>query len=817
MRRFLRFIGSRKAATAFSVLSALAFLALPATGYILRFYSQDLPDYQQLENYEPPIVTRIHAGDGRLLAEYAIEKRMFVPISAIPQQVIEAFIAAEDKRFYTHGGLDYAGIARAAIMNIRNYASGRRPQGASTITQQVAKNFLLSNEVRWERKIKEALLAYRIERAFTKDRIIELYLNEIYLGMGSYGVAMAALKYFDKSLDELSIAEAAFLAALPKAPTNYHPVRFPEAAYGRRAWVIGRMLDEGFITAEEAVHAVIEPIELRARRDGLFFRADYFVEEVRREILSSFGETALYKGGLSVRTTLDPRLQEIAERALRDGLIAYDVRHGWRGPLVTLDLEAEDWREQLAAMDRPAGAGVWLLAVATRIGDKSIEIVLADGGTGRIPFKELKWARARMEEQLLGPKVKTPSDVLAAGDVVLVEPVGEASEEPRDYGLRQIPDVSGGIIAMNPHTGRVLAMVGGYSYEMSEFNRAMQAARQPGSAFKPIVYLAALDNGFTPVSIIDDAPIVIDQGPDKPKWKPANYTDRFYGSAPMRIGIEKSRNLMTVRLARDIGMSAIARYAEQLGVVDRLPRYLPMALGAGETTLFRLTTAYAMIVNGGYRISPALIERIQNRYGETLYRRDNRPCPGCTPSRPRYRPTPRPFALADSGRDAALIVPRIPDIRERVLDAGTAYQMVSLLQGVVLRGTGVRIAALGRPLAGKTGTTNQNFDTWFIGFSPDLVAGVFIGFDQPRTLGPKETGSRVAVPVFKAFMAEALDGVPSVPFRIPPGIRLVRIDGDTGLLPGGTTKRIVLEAFKPGTEPSTAEATITQPEATGLY
>ena len=801
----------------FAVLSSILLAGLLIGGggalYALHYYGRGLPDYQQLADYKPPVVTRVYAGDGRLLAEYATQRRVFVPISAMPRRVIDAFLSAEDKNFYSHSGVDFLGIARAMVTNLVNLGRNRRLQGASTITQQVAKNFLLTNEVSIERKVKEALLAFRIERAFTKDRILELYLNQIYLGMGSYGVAAAALNYFDKSLDDLSIAEAAFLAALPKAPNNYQPIRHPVAAKGRRDWVIDRMRDDGYITATEAAWAKSEPLVMRRGNPAEFVRADYFTEAVRRDLLRRYGEKTLYGGGLSVRTTIDPRLQRIAQRALRRGLSAYDRRHGWRGPVAGID-PGPGWARRLVAIAPPPGAAPWRLAVVLGLDDGAGTIGLSNGARGRIPLAELVWARAWRKGQRVGPKIRRPADVLAPGDVVLVEVLADKGGNGdgksagagagdngagADFALRQIPDVGGAIVVIDPHTGRVLAMVGGFSYEISQFNRATQAMRQPGSAFKPIVYMAALDDGFTPSSIVDDAPIVIDQGPGLPKWKPANYTTRFYGRSTLRLGLEKSRNLMTVRLARAIGMDRLAEYAKRLGVANDLPRLLPMALGAGETTLLRLTAAYSMIVNGGKRIKPALIERIQDRNGKTIYRRDTRPCPGCRVSRWENQP-----------------VPRIPDTRPRVLNADTAYQMVSMLRGVVLRGTGWRLRNLGWPLAGKTGTTNNDVDAWFMGFSPDLAAGVYVGFDEPRSLGYKETGSRVAAPIFKRFMAGALAGTPAIPFRIPPGIRLVRIDGDTGLLPGPGTRRVILEAYKPGTEPTTA-APATEPTATGLY
>ena len=793
-------------------LSALFLLVVAAAGgglfYLLYFYGRGLPDYQQLAEYEPPTVTRVHAGDGRLLAEYATERRVFVPVAAMPRRVIEAFLAAEDKNFYRHPGVDFTGVVRALLRNIASLGKGKRLQGASTITQQVAKYFLLTNEVSIERKVKEAILAFRIEKAFTKDRILELYLNEIYLGKGSYGVAAAALNYFNKSLDALTIAETAYLAALPKAPNNYHPVRNRQAATRRRNWVIDRMLEQSYIAPEEATRAKAQPL-ITERLDPIeYARADYFTEAVRRRLIALYGEEKLYEGGLSVRTTVDPALQTAAEAALRDTLVEYDRRHGWRGALAKIDASA-GWGSRLAAVPAPKGQGGWLRAVVLALDDRAAYVGMLDGSFGRLSLAELIWARAWKKGQRVGGEIGKPADVLAVGDVVLVEPLAvdanqdspadPAEARPPAYGLRQIPDIGGALVALDPHTGRVLAMVGGYSYDLSEFNRSTQAKRQPGSSFKPIVYLAALDAGFTPATIIDDAPIVIDQGPDKPKWKPANYTTKFYGRSPLRIGIEKSRNLMTVRLARVLGMETIAEYAVRFGVADELPLYLPMALGAGETTLLRMVTAYAMIVNGGKRVDAALIERIQDRHGRTIYRRDARPCVDCE---------------ADRWRGQSQ--PRVADSRPRVIGADTAYQMVWIMRGVIERGTGRRIRSLGKPLAGKTGTTNQNKDAWFIGFSPDLVAGVFIGFDRPTPLGYKETGSRVAVPAFKRFMAAALADQPATPFRIPRGVRLVRIDGDTGLLPSPASERVILEAFKPGTEPASSVAS-KEAGAEGLY
>ena len=777
--------------------SFLMFVVIAAAAggiYVFYKFGRGLPDHRQLADYEPPVMTRVQAGDGRLLAEYAEQKRVFVPKKAMPKRVIQAFLSAEDKDFYTHPGIDVSGIARAVITNIRNMRQDRRPVGASTITQQVAKNFLLTSDVSIERKVKEAILAFRIERALSKDRILELYLNEIYLGFGSYGVATAALNYFNKSLDDLTIPEAAFLAALPKAPNNYNPHRRPEASKARRDWVIARMRENRVITEQQAALASATPLLVRKRRETEFVKADYFAEEVRRQLADRYGQNQLYKGGLSVQTSLDPRLQAIADRVLRAGLENYDRRHGWRGPVARVN-PAGDWLTQLAAVKAPSGMKDWHLAVVRRVDDGLAEIGLDSGADGTIPLDELRWARPRLKNDRRGPPVKRVSQVLTAGDVVAVAPVREDKKgelyPANTFALRQIPDIDGSIVALDPHTGRVMAMTGGYSYEKSQFNRAVQAKRQPGSAFKPIVYLAALESGYSPSTLILDAPFVIDQGPGLPKWRPANYTRKFYGPNTMRLGVEKSRNLMTVRLAQTIGMNKVKQYAERLGVTNNLPPRLSMALGAGETTLLKLTTAYAMIVNGGKKIYPSLIDRIQDRDGKTIFRHDNRLCPRCQ-------------AIFWTNQ----AVPSVPDTREIVADPSSAYQMVSMLQGVVERGTGRRIKAVGKPLAGKTGTTNKSFDTWFIGFSPDLAVGVFAGFDTPRSLGRREQGASVAAPIFRDFMKDALAAQPAIPFRIPSGIRLVRVDGSNGRPARASDRNVIMEAFKPGTIPTGREAVL---------
>ena len=759
---------------------------MAAAGFLLWRYGAGLPDYSQLANYEPAITTRAHAGDGRLMTEFARQKRLFVPYDAIPELIIHAFVASEDQNFFKHGGVDPAGILRAAVTNLLRVGDNHRLVGASTITQQVAKNFFLSGEVSYARKIKEALLAFRIERSYSKERLLELYLNEIYLGSGSYGVAAAALNYFDKSLAELTPAEAAYLAALPKAPNNYHPVRFYEKAVARRNYVLNRMAEDGYLSREEADQAAASPLQTAPPREQDFVRADYFAEEVRRELISRFGEKSLYDGGLSVRTSLNPAYQKIAYEALRHGLIAYDRRHGWHGPIAHIN-SGEGWSERLRVVPQPAGISPWRLAVVLKVHNAFADIGFADGVQAIIPFEQMRWARRRNSDATLGPPLSRVADVLREGDVIAAGPLEStgAKGKPAQWSLQQVPEVSGALIAMDPHTGRVLAMQGGFAYGDSEFNRATQALRQPGSAFKPFVYAAALENGFTPSSLVLDAPMVIDVGPGQEKWKPVNYAGKYFGPATLRLGLEKSRNAMTVRLAQFIGIGKVNDYARRFDIHAATPGLLSTALGAGETTLLRLTTAYAMLVNGGHYIKPSFIDRVQDRRGKTLFRYDARECAPC---REAWRP--------------GLPAPELPDIREQRIDPVTAYQLVSMLEGVVQRGTGTIVSQAGKPLAGKTGTTNESRDTWFIGFSPDLVAGVFIGFDEPRTMGKKETGASVSAPVFRDFMVAALADAPATPFRIPPGLRLVRVNAETGQPARPGDRRIIFEAYRPGTEPT---------------
>lgn len=778
MRTFFHYL-----AWSFALLMFLGIGGAIGLGVILWRYSSGLPDYTQLADYEPAIMTRVHAGDGQLITEFARENRMFVPIEAIPMRVVQAFVSAEDQNFFDHSGVDGLGVVRAAVTNMRNVVDGRRLVGASTITQQVAKNFLLSGDVLLSRKIKEAILAFRIERAFSKAQILELYLNEIYLGRASYGVAAAALNYFDKPLADLTLIEAAYLAALPKAPNNYHPVRNYDRAVARRNYVIERMRDDGYVSPLDARLAMAQPLQVAPHRSNDFVAADYFAEDVRRELEAQYGEDALYEGGLSVRTSLDPALQRIAASVLREGLLAYDRRHGWHGLITRIDVDETGWSDRLKSVPPPVGLGNWQLAVVLSVAEEQAVIGLPDGRQGIIPVADIRWARQRRDIDRLGPPVTDARKRFQPGDVIAVAAMPDKKDGlPKAslplWSLRQLPEVNGALVAMDPHTGRVLAMQGGYDFARSQFNRATQAQRQPGSAFKPVVYAAALENGFTPSSLILDAPFVIDQGAGLGLWKPGNYSGKFYGPSTLRLGIEKSRNLMTVRLAQYIGMPQVLDYADRFGIERGMRPILSMSLGAGEVTLLELTTAYAMLVNGGRKIAPTLIDRVQDRRGRTIYRHDNRPC-------------------ADCGAEwAGQPQPVLPDLREQKIEPATAYQLVSMLEGVIQRGTGRSIAAVGKPLAGKTGTTNDSRDSWFIGFSPDLVVGVFVGFDNPRTLGEKETGSSVAAPIFRDFFAQALKGKPPVPFRIPAGIRLVRVDSRTGLAAKPGDRNVILEAFR---------------------
>lgn len=778
----------------FSLLFMVALSGVIALYLVFQHYSNDLPDYAYLKDYQPPILTRIYADDGRMMATIAAEQRIFVPMVAIPKLVSGAFLSAEDQNFYQHAGVDVVGITRAALTNLQNVGKDRRPMGASTITQQVAKNMLLSNEVSIARKVREIILAGRLETSLSKDRILEIYMNEIFLGNRSYGVASAALNYFNKSLDELTIAEAAYLAALPKAPNNYHPVKSYDAALARRNWVISRMKEDGRITQEQAEIAMKEPLQTRSRDEAeIVVGGDYFTEEARRQLVAQFGEKLVLEGGLAVKTSLDPKMQRVATQALRDGLIEYDRRNrGFRGPVAHLT-SLQNWLAQLKNIPIPAGGEAWKMAVVIGVSKTEAELAVIDGTRGHLPWGEMSWARREINMDTFGPTIKKPADVLSVGDVILVEDVKAAPDGKAypvgTYTLRQVPIVQGAIVAMDPHTGRVFAMTGGFSSRITQYNRATQAFRQPGSSFKPFVYMAALGKGFTPSSLVQDAPFEYVQGPGMPLWRPENYSQEFYGPTPLRVGIEKSRNVMTVRLANAIGMDAVVEESKKFGVVDEMPNLLSFSLGAKETTVIRMAAAYGMIVNGGKKISPSIIDRVQDRDGKTLWRMDARPCDGCVSQN-----------WVPGGE-----TPEIPDTREQIEDPRITYQMTSMLEGVVLRGTGAKLKALGFPVAGKTGTTNDSRDAWFVGFTPDLVTAVYVGFDEPHTLGSHETGASVAIPVFQTFMAAAMKDKPAIPFRMPEGLRMVRVDAASGALASMTDKNAIWEAFIPDTEPKEGE------------
>jgi penicillin-binding protein 1A len=760
-------------------------------GFLIWQASKDLPSYESLAKYEPPVMTRIHAHDGSLIAEYARERRIFVPINTVPKLVISAFLAAEDRRFYEHGGLDATGIGRAAIKYVEAKLKGRGSiQGASTITQQVAKNFLLSSERTFDRKLREAILAIRIERAYRKEKILELYLNEIYLGIGSYGVAAAALNYFGKELEELTVEEAAYLAALPKAPNNYHPFRRKKEATDRRNWIIDQMVETGAINADTAKAARAKDLTVNIRQFGTQIQAaDYFAEEVRRRIIADFGEDKLYAGGLSVRTTLDPALQRYARRALVDGLVAFDRTQGWRGPIQKIDVSG-DWGAALSGVEVPSDISPWRMGVVIEVQRAKAVVGLRparradnslppDREAVEIPYDEIKWANRRPS------KTPGPADVLSPGDVIWISPK-DPNNEKGVWSLMQIPEVGGGIVVMDPHTGRVLAIVGGFSFAMSQFDRAAQAKRQPGSTFKPFVYAAAMDNGYKPTSIVLDAPIEIEARPGD-VWKPENYNkSSSLGPATLRVGIEKSRNQMTARLAQDMGMPLIVEYSRRFGIYDDLLPVPAMSLGAGETTLLRMTAAYAMIANGGRQVRPTLIDRIQDRWGKSVWRHDDRDCATCKTQA--WQSQAEPDVLDD---------------RKQIIDPHTAYQMTSIMEGVVQRGTATILKSIipDVPIAGKTGTSNESKDVWFVGYTPDLAVGVYVGYDTPKPMGKAATGGQIAAPIFGHFMKLALAGKKPAPFRSPPGIKLVRVNLKTGLRAQPGESDTVMEVFKPSEEP----------------
>lgn len=779
----------------FSFITIGAVLAALIVGGVLWMYGRDLPNHEQLAQYAPPTISRVYSGEGRLIDEFARERRLFAPAGEIPDLVKEAFISAEDKNFYSHGGFDPVGIAAAAFA----MAQGGSLRGASTITQQVMKNFLLSSDRSAERKIKELILATRLEQTLNKDQILELYLNEIYLGQNSYGVAAAAQTYFNKTLSELTVEEAAYLAALPKAPSTYHPVRERERATERRDFVLREMNENGYLGAEEYRVALATPLRTVQSGDYESFRSSlpprgYFTDEIRRQLSRDFGEAEFFTGGLSIRSTLDPDLQERAATALRRGLEDYDRRRGlWRGtgkfvPAEMLGDEAV-WRAALKQADLPRDVEGWHLAVVLDMNDSSARIGIENqpvADTDIIPLDEMSWAARRGERR---PRV--PDDLLRLGELVYVKAETGDDELISHYSLHQIPEVQGAFVAMDVNTGRVIAMQGGFSYQNSVFNRATQATRQPGSSFKPFVYATALDNGYTPATIVVDAPIEVNIGGEI--WRPKNYSNKFYGPTPLRTGIERSRNLMTIRLAQAVGMEKVAKYAEDFGVYDDMPAFLANSLGSQETTLYRMVAAYAMFANGGERVEPTLVDRIQDRWGKTVYRHDARRCVEC-----------------DSLVVPASLAPRIEDDREQVIDPITAYQITSMMQGVVERGTAARTVNLSVPTAGKTGTTNDEKDVWFVGFTSNIVAGCYIGHDQPRSLGRGASGGGMCGPVFNEFMEHAVASYGGGPFDVPPGGHFIKIDRVTGArLPNSASgANVVAEYFRDSVDPAFGVAVV---------
>ena len=791
----IRFITSFFGAL-FSALTLGAFFAALVIGAIFWHYGRDLPSYDQLAQYTPPTISRIYSGEGHIIDEFSQERRIFAPIDEIPDIVKQAFVSAEDKNFYSHHGFDARGIAAAAVQALAS--GGRDLRGASTITQQVMKNFLLSGDRTGERKIKELILATRIEKTLSKDKILELYLNEIFLGQNSYGVAAAAQTYFNKTLADLTPGEAAVLAAMPQAPSEYHPVRARERVTERRNYVLREMMQNGYLDPATMEAEVARPLlsvqngDYPAFRDALPPR-DYFTDEIRRQLSGSFGEDEFFGGGLTIRATIDPSMQIEAAAALRSGLEKYDRSQGiWRGTGLTLPPDVLNdeagWRPALAAVEVSRDVAGWHPAVVLDLGESAarigIEGVPEDGDGHFIPADDVTWARKLLADGTLARKATVAADLVAVGDVVLVRAVTKDEDGSfLRWSLRQVPEVQGGFMAMDVNNGRVIAMQGGFSYQQSVFNRATQATRQPGSSFKPFVYAAALDSGYNPATIVIDAPIEIDT--PEGLWKPKNASEKYYGPAPLRTGIEQSRNLMTVRLAQEIGMETVAAYAERFGVYDPMNPYLANALGSQETTLFKMVAAYAMFANGGERVEPTLVDRVQDRWGKTVYRHDTRTCEDCTvPALP------------------AGAAPRISSDRERVMDAITAYQLTSMMQGVIQRGTG-RGINVGVPIAGKTGTTNDAKDVWFVGFSSTIVAGCYIGYDTPRTLGSGASGGGMCGPVFQSFMTEAVKSYGGSDFRVPPGGFFINIDRFSGArLPDGASgDNVQAEYFREGADP----------------
>lgn len=741
---------------------------------VFLYYGKDLPDYHQLENYDPPAITRLYTNDGRVLEEIATENRIYVKYNEIPEVVINAFIAAEDKNFFKHEGVDLFSIARAAFNNVLQLGKHKNLVGGSTITQQVVKNFLLSNEQSLARKIKEAILAYRISNVYSKEKVMELYLNQIFLGNNSYGILSASINYFNKQLDELNVEEAAMLAAMPKSPSYINPMRNYERSKQRRDWVLSRMYEEGFITSEELHRAANTIIALRKRYQTDFFHADYYAEAVRKELIEKFGENHVYNSGLQVHTNLDERLQVAAQAALIKGIRSYDKAHGWRGAIGNIDISKENWLEQFKKFPIPLDILEFKLAIVTQVENKSANITLQDESKGVIKIENSTWLKKHLPNQQIGPRFTNLKQALKNGDIIVVNHLKDAI-----YTLEQIPEVNGAIVAMETMTGRVLAHVGGYSYKKSNFDRVLQADRQPGSAFKTFVYLNAFERGWRPNDIIHDDPITISQGAGMPSWTPRNYSRDYLGPITLRRGLEKSRNLCTVRLLLNTGIDSLIELSERLGIYRNVARNLSMGLGAAETTVMRLANAYNIIASGGRLVSPNLIERVYDHKGNLIYSSENR-----TAS----------FAKSLNTE----LLPKLEYNYEQLIDPQINYQLLSILEGAVIRGTAARAREIGKTLAGKTGTTNESFDTWFAGSSPDITATIYVGFDNPKTLGNRAEGANIALPIFIDFMKEALKDIDSRPFPVPEGISFAEVDINTGNPPTEETERryIALEAFR---------------------
>ena len=727
---------------------------------ILWSFSNNIPDYKFLKNYKPPVSSKVYSGNGDLVADFSKEKRIFVPYNSIPKNVINAFLSAEDKNFFSHPGVDAKGVLRAIVNNIKNVMTSKRLEGASTITQQVAKNFLLTNEVSLNRKIKEAILAFRIERALTKERILELYLNQIYLGSGAYGVAAASLEYFDKSIKELSYEESALLAALPKAPSKYNPYKNIELAKFRRNLVLKNLLDNNFINFDKYQNLKDKKIILKKTKKVFLEDAQFYIEDVRKNVIEKLSYEKVYKQGFSINTPINLELQKIATKSLRDGLIAYDKRKGWHGVLTNKNYSS-DWEKNLDDYNLEKSTN-WEIAIVKKIRQFSAEIETKNKLLGIIEYKDISWTKKEFDE------------LLKKGDIIYVEKIKE-----NKFSLKQIPLINGGIVVMDPYSGRVLAISGGFSFKNSEFNRATQALRQPGSAFKPFVYALALENNYTPTSLVLDAPLVLDQGSDLKLWKPENYGKKFYGLSTLRTGLEKSRNLMTVRIARNLGINRVANFSKELRIYDNPEELLSISLGSSETTLLKLTSAYSAFVNGGKLVEPIIIDRVQDSEGNTIVNNEKRSCKNC-----------------DQVSFTSKTIPKIDDNYKQVFSPQTAYQITSILEGVVHRGTGKKLKKLKLNIAGKTGTTNENTDAWFIGFTSNLVIGVYVGMDNPAPLGKYETGSKTALPIFENFIKKAVKKSDARPFKVSDNIIMMVVDPVTGQKADLSSKDTIMEAYK---------------------